>query len=155
MEFTPLFPTPTPNRKPLSNSSKAFPKGTHPFLTVGGQNIRRAQFTISTWLCVGAVLQSLLVLLPLPVYYTVLPSIALLAYKIINTYLIQWGFRENKLMDGVLMGRHSAIFPNSDGGFTRRVGESVSGGGVCVCLLGARSNRCVFISLPRENANAS
>jgi hypothetical protein len=77
----------------------------------------------------------------LPVNYTVLPSLVFLPYKIINTYLALWGFKGNHLMDGVVKGRHSAIFPNSDGGFTRSVGESVGGGGVCVFLLGARSNR--------------
>jgi cobalamin biosynthesis protein CobD/CbiB len=52
---------------------------------------------------------------PLPLYYTVLPPIALLAYKTINTYLILWGYKWNYLMDGVIKGRHLAIFPNSDG----------------------------------------
>jgi hypothetical protein len=47
-------------------------------------------------------------------------------------------------MQGVIKGRHSAIFPNRDGGFERSIGESVGGGGVCVFLLGARSNRYLF-----------
>jgi hypothetical protein len=141
MEFTPLFPNPTLARKSLSNSSRAFPRGGHRLFSIGGQNSLRAQFTISTWLCVGAAFQSLLVLLPLPVYYTILPSIVLLAYKIINTYLELWGFKRNHLMDGVIKRRYSAIFPNSDGSFTRSAGQAIGGGGVCVFLLGARSNR--------------
>jgi hypothetical protein len=145
MEFTPIFPDKTPH-KPLSNSAKAYPKtALHPLLTVGGQNSLRAQFTISTWLTAGACLQSLLVLLPVPLFYTILPSIALLAYKIINTYLILYGFKPNPLMDGVVMGKHSALIPSSDGIFTRDIGSSIGGGGVCVFLLGARSNRYPFL----------
>jgi hypothetical protein len=95
-------------------------------------------------------LQSLLVLVPLilhsplPVYYALLPSLALLSYKIANTYLVLWGFKENPLMQGVVRGRVSALIPSADGGFERGVGDSVGGGGVCVFLLGARTNRYVL-----------
>lgn len=141
MEFTPIFPEKTP-RKPLSNIAKAYPKSAlHPLLAIGGRNGIRAQFSISTWLTAGACLQSLLLLLPVPVIYIILPSIALLLYKIINTYLILYKFKPNPLMDGIVKGKHSAIIPSSDGTFTRYAGSSVGGGGVCVLLLGARSNR--------------
>lgn len=145
MEFTPALPERTPN-KPLSNSARAFTNSSHPLLTIGGKNSIRVQFTISTWLTTGACLQSLLLLLPIPLIYKVLPSFVLLSCKIINTYLILYGFKPNPFMDGVIPGKHSAVIPSKDGTFTRPVGSSVGGGTVCVFLLGVRSNR--YSSLP-------
>ena len=69
--------------------------------------ILRDQLSVSSWLLLGATLQSLAVVAALPDVpkYVWLPAIALMAFKVANTLLILAGAKSNPAMKDVNMGR--------------------------------------------------
>ena len=101
-------------------------------------NIIKDEAELSTWLLIGAGLQSLLVLL-LPAYVAVLPACLLLFYRAASTYLMTLGFISNPRLDGVGKGKLWAAFPDPDGESNEKTPKS----SVVLFVLGARSNQCV------------
>jgi hypothetical protein len=96
----------------------------------------RDQFSISTWLCVGATLQIfawLFVSRSLALYAPVL----LLAFRFVDTMLMTFGLTRNRQMDGIILKKFSAQLPDEDGKFSDNVADQP----VTVILLGARSNQ--------------
>ncbi|CZT49613.1 uncharacterized protein RSE6_10488 [Rhynchosporium secalis] len=141
MEFAPLH-QPTTSR-PLADSTLGWMHPWHPLMGTQGRVRIRAHFTISDWLLMGGLLQSIIILLlPVRPLYSLLPTFGLAIYKVTRLFMKLGGVIENPLMDGVKIGRSSAVFPPSlvgEKGMIRPVGESVGGDGMCILLL---SNRC-------------
>jgi len=141
MELSPIH-APTEQR-PLSESTRGWIHPTHPLMGNQGRVRIRAHFTISDWLLMGGLLQSLtILLLPIRPIYALLPTFGLAIWKVTILVLKVYGVVENPLMEGVQHGRLSAVFPPSqigEKGMFRPVGESVGGQEMCILLL---SNRC-------------
>ncbi|KAH6695937.1 hypothetical protein BKA61DRAFT_253513 [Leptodontidium sp. MPI-SDFR-AT-0119] len=141
MELNPLH-APTVKR-PLSESTRGWIHPTHPLMGTQGRFRIRAHFTISDWLLIGGLLQSIVILLlPIRPVYALLPTFGLAIFKVTRLVLKVNGVIENPLMEGVKQGRSCAVFPPpeiGEKGMVRPVGESVGGDGMCILLL---SNRC-------------
>lgn len=71
-------------------------------------------YTISTWLLLGATLQTLL-FLALPKNVAALPPVALLLFRIIRGHLQAAGYLRNPVYEGVVRGLKTAQYPNPDG----------------------------------------
>ncbi|KAH7374308.1 hypothetical protein BKA66DRAFT_468226 [Pyrenochaeta sp. MPI-SDFR-AT-0127] len=76
--------------------------------------VRSSDYTISTWLLLGASIQCLL-FASLPLNISLFPPIAFLTYRILRGYLIATGRLSNPLYDGVTHGRQTWRMPPSDG----------------------------------------
>ena len=97
--------------------------------------IVRDNFTIPTWLMMGALIQGLLCLLPYRNSALVAPVVLVLTYQIVRTVLISFGVLHNPYMDGVIDGRTVPVFATEKG--TR---EKPADQGVCAIMLAVRSN---------------
>jgi hypothetical protein len=75
---------------------------------------RPYDFDVSTWLILGACIQSVLVA-TLPRNLSLLPPIALLLYRYIRSYLIATGTLSNPLYEHVTHGRQTWQIPSADG----------------------------------------
>ncbi|KAK5992142.1 putative monooxygenase [Cladobotryum mycophilum] len=103
----------------------------------------RDNFTISTWLAFGAVLQGIVAFFFNPLY-AVAPVLLLLSYRGAKTLLVTLGIMRNTQMDDVLMGKHSVQVPDRDGNApTKPSQENIS-----IIMLGARSNHPLGIFGP-------
>ena len=96
----------------------------------------RDQFKLSTWLLIGALMQSLLYHL-LPLRIASLPAAILLALQVIKTTLMSKGLLHDTSLDNVLPGRRTAQIPNEDGTMPDKAADKE----VVVFILGARSNQ--------------
>lgn len=99
--------------------------------------------SISTWVLVGAILQSLLVL-ALPARYAIFPATLVLAIRFLDTILVALCLRSSHLMDGVIAGETCAQIPDRDGNFS----AGPSGENIVIFLLGARSNHTLGMFAP-------
>jgi len=96
--------------------------------------IFRDQFTLATWLSLGAVAEGLA--------YSVLGRISLLpvglwlGYSLFTTYAMSVGWMRNQYLDGVLMRKFSAQYPNEVGQFDSKPSTK----DIVVLLLGVRFN---------------
>jgi hypothetical protein len=63
--------------------------------------------SISTWVLVGAILQSLLIL-ALPARYAIFPATLVLAIHFLDTILVALCLRSSHLMDGEIAGETCA-----------------------------------------------
>jgi hypothetical protein len=96
--------------------------------------------TLSTWLLLGAALQSLLILLPIRPTYTILPAFLLLSYKIVDHLLIAPSLRRNRYLDGTCCTKFTARYPAGSEGEKKEK--------IAVVLLAARINQYVLSPLP-------
>ncbi|KAL4891426.1 hypothetical protein BDV59DRAFT_182636 [Aspergillus ambiguus] len=107
-----------------------------------GHNVFRDNFSISTWMLLGAFLQGLLCsLLPLP--YAVFPTIFWLACRGLRTVLTQYGVLVNRQMENVILGKFSVQIPSRDGSLPTSESQDVA-----VILLGTRSNHTLGVLGP-------
>ena len=116
-----------------------------------GHNLLRDQFTITTWLLLGAVLQALLVALPVRTLYTVAPAVALLSWQLVDGLMMSFGLKRNIYLDNVLQTKYAALVPDEQGGFTSAsVGKGIESGGkgVCAFILGFRVNHPLGLAAP-------
>lgn len=105
----------------------------------------RANFSLTTWLLFGAVLQSLLILLlPYKNLTLTAPAFGLLIYKTTRLALTCLGLLPNPGMDGVLNYRTVPVFPNEKGGAQ----DTPAGQTICAMLLSVRSNHPLGIFAP-------
>jgi hypothetical protein len=127
--------------KPPSNSLKGVgikQPAPNPLAAVGFQHQLRDNFTISTWLLLGASLQCLLIVLPIRPSYAILPALLLLGYRFSLGLLHCFGLARHRLMDDVMPGKTAAVYPES---------HDVNGQklpfdrGVCVIMLFGRCNQ--------------
>jgi hypothetical protein len=66
-----------------------------------------------------------------------LPAVLFLLYRIGDTYLIATGTKKNHLMDGVIMNKFSAQYPDSHGNF----GNKPANDQVLCFLIGSKINQ--------------
>lgn len=76
--------------------------------------LKPSDYTISTWLILGATIQCIL-LAALPRNIALLPPFALLVFRILQGYLTANGTLHNPKKDAVLQGRGTWQIPNVDG----------------------------------------
>ena len=94
-------------------------------------------FTISTWLSLGACAQALLFLL-LPRYVALLPAFVLLGSRAISGALVTQGWAKNPyLPPDQLLKKMTAPIPNEDGSELMKAGEKK----VVCFLIGANHNQ--------------
>lgn len=106
--------------------------------------IIRDQFTITTWLLIGAVLHGLLGFI-LPTHYALLPAVLTLSLRSIHTLLQHYGLIENRAAEGVIRGKFSAQIPDREGNVPSQPAEHE----VVVLHLATRSNQYGFLTLDR------
>lgn len=95
----------------------------------------RDNFTLQTWLLVGALLQGLLCLLPYRNIALIAPVCVLLAFSIAKTFLMVAGILHNPYMDNVVTERTAILFPDSNGSYSTPGGREL-----CTIMLAVRSN---------------
>ncbi|KAM6483564.1 hypothetical protein HDV62DRAFT_389749 [Trichoderma sp. SZMC 28011] len=98
-------------------------------------NTVRDNFSISTWMAIGAALQGLLVLFARPTF-AVAPAALVLLYRFSHTMLMHYGFIRNTQMEDVIMGKYTVQIPDKDG----KPPSEPSGTGIAVIMLGFRNN---------------
>lgn len=95
-------------------------------------------FSLITWLAMGATLQVLLSLV-FPRSYAAFPVLLLLGWSIVDTYLMYFGVKKNVWYDGVIHGKWSVAYPD-EGETTVVHGKPGDNGPGAVMILGTRSN---------------
>lgn len=103
----------------------------------------RMQFSVSTWLLLGALLQSLIVLI-IPRFYAILPSLLILGARLADTMAITYGWKKNHYLDEAILHRTSPQIPDENGDFH----EEASQEKVTVFMLGAKVNHPLGIFAP-------
>ncbi|KAJ5892006.1 uncharacterized protein N7473_008234 [Penicillium subrubescens] len=106
-------------------------------------NLLRDNFTLKTWLLLGAVLQGLITLV-FQSSYTVLPPFLMLLFLFVKTSLMTLGFIENPQMAGVIAGKFTALLPDRSGVFSGQAADQ----NVTLIILAARSNHPMGIFGP-------
>lgn len=101
------------------------------------QVILQYNFSIYTWMLVGASLQALAVFLFSRGYYVLLISTVLLLLKLANSLLQVYGITKNPYLEGVIPGRTAALLPDDE---TSGELKTASSKKVVVLHLGAKSN---------------
>jgi hypothetical protein len=102
----------------------------------------RDQLSITTWLAIGALLQSLAFLLIGRI--ALLPATAYILYTLANTSATAAGLKHNPLMDGVVMNKFSSSFPDSRGTY----GTEPASTDLAVLHIGFRNNHPLGIFAP-------
>lgn len=106
-----------------------------------GLQILRDQLPLTTWLLIGAALQSVLYLLPLRPAYALAPAFIVLLFKTIDTLLITYNLKPNPYLEGTITERTTALVPNSDGTFGEPSADAESNNDqIAVLILGFASN---------------
>jgi hypothetical protein len=106
--------------------------------------ILRANFAVSTWLLMGASLQSLLFLI-LPTRYALTAATLILSLRFLSKCLIALGVLHNPAMDGVIPKKTTAQVRDKDGKYSA---NGASGEKIVVLLLGFKSNHPFGIFAP-------
>ena len=96
----------------------------------------RANFSLSTWLLLGACSQTLVFLLA-PYRVVFLPAFGALAIRAIYVLLVGAGYIHNSHMDGVHMGKWTAVLSHDP---SKGPGKP-NGEDLVVFILSARSNQ--------------
>ncbi|KAK6527379.1 hypothetical protein TWF281_010559 [Arthrobotrys megalospora] len=138
-DFVPLVRPAT--ERPLSQEALG-KKGSLASLPMQLNTMIRDQLSISTWLALGAVTQA--VLFSIMGWRVFLPPAFLLLFRAVDTALVLVGFKHNAFMDGVLLNKYSAQFPDSQG----RFGSSPANEKVVCFLIGSRSNHPMGMFAP-------
>lgn len=107
-----------------------------------GKALIRDQFSITTWLAMGATVQASLFLVAGKLAFV--PAVAILLYRVFTAYAMSVGWMHNTYMDGVLMKKFSAQIPDASGQFGAKPADS----DVVVFLIGTRCNHPMGILGP-------
>ncbi|KAK4494879.1 hypothetical protein PRZ48_014235 [Zasmidium cellare] len=119
--------------KPLVDPETKRPKSRF-FGPAGFQVLLRDQMSLTSWLCVGAIVQGTLILLLGRI--ALLPAAVLILYRAIDSYAMAVGWKRNTYMDGVLMKKFSSQIPDELGNYGNKPADT----DVVVFLIGTRSN---------------
>lgn len=78
------------------------------------------------------------------------PAFALVTYRVLDTFLMTVGVKHNPGMDGVILNKFAAAFPDAEGKFGNRPARE----GVVCFLIGARCNQYAtrVLMAPTETA---
>ena len=129
-EFEGLLP-PQEHRPPTAFNGPAQP-----------YSIIRDQLQISTWLCLGAIVQGT------ALYFlgvlSLVPAGLLLLFRTLDTLLMTLRWKHNKSMDGVIMNKFTAQFPDDEG----RYGSKPADSDVVVFIIGTRCNHPLGLLAP-------
>ncbi|UZJ53740.1 hypothetical protein CBS101457_003060 [Exobasidium rhododendri] len=106
-------------------------------------NMLRDNFSLTTWLLIGACLEGIALML-LPISQAILPPALLLAWRIVSVFLQMAGLRSNPHMKNVIMGKFSRHEPDEQGLLQGEPAQKP----VVVLLLGARSNHPLGMFAP-------
>ncbi|KAK4499010.1 hypothetical protein PRZ48_009522 [Zasmidium cellare] len=127
MAFEPIF-----NPFPTRPTPQALRHPTGAFL-----HLLRDNFSITTWLLFGALLQGLFcLLLPYPNIALILPALTYLLFKLLHYLLITTHILPDPIAKTVIPGRSVPVFPNPKTGLQDEAG----GQGVTAILLASRAN---------------
>ncbi|EST05121.1 Protein of unknown function DUF4188 [Kalmanozyma brasiliensis GHG001] len=140
VEFEPIFPP--FEQQPWSQYAEARKfntpgrpapkKGSNVFVPI----FLRDQFTLSTWMLMGASIQCLLVsVLGARLWIVALP-VLMLGLRCLRTILQARGMLKNPYMEGVIPGKTTCHFPNSDGSYS----GATSNKSMAVLLISVKSN---------------
>lgn len=102
----------------------------------------RDNFSIPTWLCIGAILQGSLFLAVGRV--ALLPAVIYLSYHTLVAYAMSVGWMRNTYMDGIITKKFSAQFPDERGEYGTKPADS----DVVVFLIGTRCNHPLGLLAP-------
>ena len=100
--------------------------------------------SIQTILLIGACLQTVLFLLPIPKLYSVGPAIGLLLFRIVDTTLITYNLISNPYLKDAIHKKVTAQPHDREGNFAGPGKEKIA-----VMLLGAKSNHPLGMFEPR------
>lgn len=134
MVFKPLFP-PTPTRT-KSESERYSPS--HQI-----NRMLSGNFHSTTVLLVGAIIQGTLVL-AIPRFWVLLPSILMLLVRFADTLAVTFHFRPNPYLEDVIYQKWSTVIPDKEGNF----GETPAEEKVAVLLLSAKINHPLGLFAP-------
>jgi hypothetical protein len=137
---TPMFPPSTakrPSQYSQATNIGTMKTGFGPF-DGAAVALLRDNFTISTWLFLGCVIQGLLTL-ALPRAYAILPAVLFLAWGMLDALAIGLGLKKNSWMDSVIVGKFSVAYPTPGQGPCTS-GQPGDNGPGAVMILGTRSN---------------
>jgi len=110
-------------------------QGLFELLPSGAAAVFRDQLSLTTWLALGAIIQS--ILFAAIGRWAFLPALTLVAYRFLDSYLQASGLKRNDYMEAVMQTKFSAQIPDSEGRFGSKPADSE----VVVFLLGARINQ--------------
>ena len=102
----------------------------------------REQLTITTWLALGAVAQSLAYILVGRI--ALLPALAYIIVTSANTSAIAAGWKHNPMMDDLIMQKISTAFPDGEGNY----GDKPADTSLAVLIIGFRNNHPLSIFAP-------
>ncbi|KAI9773100.1 MAG: hypothetical protein M1840_008221 [Geoglossum simile] len=103
----------------------------------------RDNFHLSTWLLLGACMQSLLILL-LPSRFALAPAFLIISCRLLDTAFMTASLKKNPLIEESIPWKFSAQIPDAQGGHSKEPSSS----DVCVFLLGGRSNHPLGMFAP-------
>ncbi|TKA76771.1 hypothetical protein B0A49_08381 [Cryomyces minteri] len=113
-------------------------------------NALRDQFSISTWLLVGASLQCLFFLLPIRAPYIRGLALLLLCIKAANTALMTFGLKRNVYMDNTISNKVAAVYPLQHTSDKTHLDPPTDK--ATILLLGFRSNHPLGLFTPAARA---
>jgi len=99
-------------------------------------------FDISTFICLGSVLQGLAFLAGGRLAF--LPAVLYLLWQVGDIYAQKTGLKHNKFTDGMIMGKFSAQFPDAEGDF----GNKPARESLTCFMIGAQANSPLGIFEP-------
>jgi len=102
---------------------------------VGLLQLVNENFSLSTWLLLGACFQASIALIVQNKYYAFLPAVLILSARIINAVMIHFKIKPNPYLEKVVFKKAAAVVPDGNGNFTGAGQEKIA-----VLLLGAKSN---------------
>ncbi|KAK3686918.1 hypothetical protein LTR37_019360 [Vermiconidia calcicola] len=94
----------------------------------------RDSVNVTTWLGLAALVQSVLLLTFGRL--ALIPPAVLLGIRITDTFMMVYGLKRNRYMDGVIQRKTATAFPDGVGNYGNKPADSE----VCVFLLGTRCN---------------
>lgn len=139
-EKTSASASPIPT-KPLSASLKGAggPKQPQPPLTnINSRHLFRDNFSVGTWLLLGASFQAILLLLPIRPSYAISPGLLMLGYRFVYGLGQIFGVVAYDGMRDVVPGKTAASYPETYDVNGQRV---ASDRGICVIMLFSRCNQ--------------
>jgi len=129
--------------QPVFDSFTTRPKSqyfTNPYMLL---SIIKDNFSLHTWLLMGALIQGLICLLPYRNIALISPGLLLLAYKLASTLLMTFGLIKHPYMEGVIPGRTAVIYPTEKGSQGKPCDRPL-----CAIMLAVRSNHPLGMFAP-------
>lgn len=99
-------------------------------------NLVKDELSLTSWLAIGAMTQVLFGLVA-PPGYALLPLALIVGARALDFALQYLGLVQNYYLKQAVMGRHSILFPDRDGGRPEEMGTKP----VAMFLVGIRSNQ--------------